>query len=153
MSDDEDELAALRRKKMAELIEKQQQDKLRQEVHHSVSAAMDQKIEFCISFLLKPDAYAYLNNMKTSNPMVYKRIKDLLFPAEVILRLDLLVANIRTGRVPRGDIWLVDIQQIERDLLGIKSSISYKKRGEKERVDISSLFKSGSNKSDKSEEE
>ena len=151
--DDDDELAALRRKKMAELISRQQQDKLRQEVQQNVSAALEQKIEFCMSFLLKPDAYAYLNNIKTTNAQVYQRIKDLLFPAEVLLRLDLLIANIRTGRVPRGDIWLVDIQQIERDLLGIKSSISYKKRGDKERVDLSSLFKGGDNKSDKSEEE
>ncbi|HME52828.1 MAG TPA: hypothetical protein VKM55_11465 [Candidatus Lokiarchaeia archaeon] len=146
--DDDDELAALRRKKMAALLERQKEDQLRQELKQNVSAAMEQKIEYCLSFLLRPDAYAYLNNMKKTNPAVYRKIKDLLFPAEVLLRLDLLVANIRSGNVPRGDIWLVDIQQIERDLLGIKSTISYKKRGEKDRVDLSSLFKGGNDKPD-----
>lgn len=148
--DDDDELAALRRKKMAALLDRQKEDKLRQELQQNANAIFDQKIEFCLSFLLKEDAYAYLNNMKKTNPQLYGKIRELLFPAEVLLRIDLLIDNIRSGRVPRGDIWLIDIQQIERDLLGIKSSISYKKRGEKERVDLSSLFK-GDNKD--SEEE
>ena len=140
MSDD-DELAALRRKRMAEIMAKQKDEKLRQELNQNAEAMLDQQIEFCLQFLMAPDAYAYFKNMKASNPQLHERIKGLLFPPEVLFKMDLLVANIRTGRVPRGDIWLVDIQQIERDLLGIKSSISVKKRGERDRMDIGSLFK------------
>nr|MDO8113709.1 hypothetical protein [Candidatus Sigynarchaeota archaeon] len=140
-NDDDDELAALRRKKMAELVERQKAAKLQHELNENAEAMFDRKIDYCIAFLLAPDALAYFTSMKKSNPQLHTRIKDLLFPAEVLLKIDLLIANIQSGRVPRGDIWLVDIQQIERDLLGVKSTISYKKRGEKERTDLSSLFK------------
>ncbi len=140
MSDDE-ELAALRRKRMAEIMAKQKDEKIRKELNQNAEAMLDQQIEFCLQFLMAPDAYAYFKNMKASNPQLHERIKGLLFPPEVLFKMDLLVANIRTGRVPRGDIWLVDIQQIERDLLGIKGSISVKKRGERERIDIGSMFK------------
>jgi hypothetical protein len=145
MSDD-DELAALRRKRMAELMAKKKDDKLRQELSQNAEAMLDQRIEFCLQFLMAPDAYAYFKNMKSSNPQLHERIKGLLFPPEVLFKMDLLVANIRSGRVPRGDIWLVDLQQIERDLLGVKSSISVKKRGERERMDIGALFKGNGDK-------
>lgn len=144
---DDDELAALRRKKMAELMARQKDEKLRQELSQNAEAILDQKIEFCMQFLMAPDAYAYFKAMKESNPQLHARIKGLLFPPEVLFKIDLLVANIRSGRVPRGDIWLVDIQQIERELLGIKSSISFKKRGERERMDIGALFKSSGEES------
>ncbi len=148
MSDD-DELAALRRKRMAEIMAKQKDEKLRQELNQNAEAMLDQRIEFCLQFLMAPDAYAYFKNMKASNPQLHERIKGLLFPPEVLFKMDLLVANIRTGRVPRGDIWLVDIQQIERDLMGVKSTISVKKRGERDRMDIGALFKgNGDNKED-----
>ncbi|MEX2680653.1 MAG: hypothetical protein Q6373_003585 [Candidatus Sigynarchaeota archaeon] len=141
MTDEDDELAALRRKKMAELMARQKEEKLRQELSQNAEAILEQKIDACMQFLMAPDAYAYLKKMKASNPQLHARIKGLLFPPEVLARIDLLIANIRSGRVPRGDIWLVDIQQIERELLGIKSTISVKKRGERERVDIGALFK------------
>jgi DNA-binding TFAR19-related protein (PDSD5 family) len=143
MSDD-DELAALRRKRMAEIMAKQKDEKLRHELNQNADAMLDKQIEFCLQFLMAPDAYAYFKNMKASNPQLHERIKGLLFPPEVLFKMDLLVANIRSGQVPRGDIWLVDIQQIERDLMGIKSSISVKKRGERDRMDIGSLFKGNS---------
>nr|MDO8087404.1 hypothetical protein [Candidatus Sigynarchaeum springense] len=142
MTDEDDELAALRRKKMAELMARQKDEKLRQELSQNAEAILEQKIDACMQFLMAPDAYTYLKNMKKSNPQLHARIKGMLFPPEVLFRIDLLLANIRSGRVPRGDIWLVDIQQIERELLGIKSSISVKKRGERDRTDIGALFKS-----------
>ena len=146
MPDEDDELAALRRKKMAELVARQKDEKLRQELSQNADAILDQKIEFCLQFLMAPDAYTYFKNMKASNPQLHARIKGLLLPPEVLFKMDLLIANIRSGRVPRGDIWLVDIQQIERELMGIKSSISVKKRGERDRMDIGSLFKGNGDK-------
>ncbi|NMC04404.1 MAG: hypothetical protein GYA24_04290 [Candidatus Lokiarchaeota archaeon] len=146
MSTDDDELAALRRKRMAELMAKQKDEKLRQELSQNAEAILEQKIEFCLQFLMAPDAYAYFKNMKASNPQLHARIKGLLFPPQVLFKIDLLVANIRSGRVPRGDIWLVDIQQIERDLLGVKSTISIKKRGERDRMDIGALFRANGDK-------
>ena len=107
---------------------------------------LDKQIDFCLQFLMAPDAYAYFKSMKASNPQLHERIKGLLFPPEVLFKMDLLMANIRSGRVPRGDIWLVDIQQIERDLLGVRSTISVKKRGERDRMDIGSLFKGNDDK-------
>jgi hypothetical protein len=146
MPDEDDDLAALRRKRMAELMAKQKGDKLRQELSQNAEAMLDQKIEFCLQILMAPDAYAYFKSMKASNPQLHERIKGLLFPPQVLFKIDMLVANVRSGRVPRGDIWLVDLQQIERELLGIKSSISVKKRGDRDRMDIGSLFKGNGDK-------
>jgi DNA-binding TFAR19-related protein (PDSD5 family) len=141
MSDDDDELAALRRKKMAELVARQKGEKLQHELNSNAEAMLDQKIEYCMQVLMAPDAYAYFSNMKKTNPRLHERITALLFPPQVLFKIDALVANIRSGQVPRGDIWLVDIQKIEREMLGVKSSISVKKRGEKDRVDIASMLK------------
>ncbi|MHA1680208.1 MAG: hypothetical protein ACTSUE_04320 [Promethearchaeota archaeon] len=144
MPDDniDDELAALRRKRMAEMMKQQQVMKLEKEIEENAGAIFEQKLQAAISFLLAPEAYTYLQNMKQRNKRVHDVIINRLFPPEVMMSIDKLLYVIRLGRVPRGIISIVEIQQLEREILGIKSSISYKKRGEKERVKISSLFKS-----------
>ena len=142
MSDD-DELAELRRKKMLELLSRQQEQKNREEQQENASNLISKKVDLALQYLFTPQAKAYFNTLKENNPSLHQRIKSMLFPPEVVFRIDLLIQRIQAGMVPRGIISEIDIQQIERDLLGVKSTISYKKRGEKERVDLSSLFKGG----------
>jgi hypothetical protein len=83
--------------------------------------------------------------MKNRNMQLYETIKNKLFPPEVVLNIDLLLMRIQRGYVPRGIISELDIQYLERELLGIKSTIKYKKRGEDGRMDLSSLFKNNDN--------
>lgn len=139
---DEDELAALRRKRMAEMMAAQKQAKMKDELVSNASAMFERKVQLALSYLLRPDAKQYLDKMKENNEQLYNTILGELFPPQVLMSIDNLLRGIQIRQVPSGIISLVDIQQLEREFLGIKSSISYKKRGEKERVDIGSLFKS-----------
>ncbi|MFX0101460.1 MAG: hypothetical protein ACFFCS_17935 [Candidatus Hodarchaeota archaeon] len=139
--DDDEELAALRRKRMAALMAKQKQAELNKELEENAQFFLEKKIAGAIGHLFAPDAYEYFEQIKTNNPALHEQIMAQLFPPVVILNIDILLAKIRAGRVPRGLITLMDIQLIERKLMGVKSTIQYKKRGEEDRLDLSSLFK------------
>lgn len=138
---DDDELAELRRKKMLEMLSRQQAEQDRQVLQENAEAMLQRKVDLAASHLFTPQALAYFIEMKKRNPTLHEKVLAMLFPPEVVYRIDLLLRRIQAGMVPRGVISDIDIQQIERELLGIKSTISYKKRGEKDRLDLSSLFK------------
>nr|MDO8116351.1 hypothetical protein [Candidatus Sigynarchaeota archaeon] len=138
---DDDELAALRRKRMAQLLAQQKDNEIRKELHLNADLLLERKIDRAISHLFTPVAISYFNQLRSNNKALYDKIRNILFPIEVVAQIDVLLQRIQAGYVPRGVISDIDIQQIERELLGVRPSISYKKRGEKERVDIGSLFK------------
>jgi DNA-binding TFAR19-related protein (PDSD5 family) len=138
---EDDDLAALRRKKMLEMMARKKEMEAQQASSQMLSSQIERKVDSAISWLFTPAALAYFNAMKQSNPELYARIRDILFNGDVMQNIDRLLTLIQMGRVPRGIINDVEIQQMERDILGIKSSISYKKRGEKERMDLGALFK------------
>ncbi|MHA1697451.1 MAG: hypothetical protein ACTSWN_01280, partial [Promethearchaeota archaeon] len=135
------ELKYLRMKKMAELLAKKRDAMLKKKLQENTEKMLSYKVNSVLSFLLRPDAYSYLMKIKEKNPKLYERIKAELLPPQIIHNIDRIIYVINAGRIPRGIISLINIQQIEREILGIKSTIKYKKRGEKERVDISALFK------------
>ncbi|MBD3188453.1 hypothetical protein GF325_16600 [Candidatus Bathyarchaeota archaeon] len=139
--DMDDELEALRRKKMKEMLARHQKMQAEKEYKENSKIMMQQNIRNALAYLLAPNAYEYLGNIKEKNKRLYDTIISRLFPPEIMLKLDSLLYAINIGRVPRGVIPLIEIQHLEREILGIKSTISYKKRGEKERTDLSSLFK------------
>ena len=139
--DQDDELAALRRKKMAELLARQKEAEIRKEIETKSDDILEKKINAVKSYLFTQKALIYFNEMKNRNIQLYETIKNKLFPPEVVLNIDLLLMRIQRGYVPRGIISELDIQYLERELLGIKSTIKYKKRGEEGRMDLSSLFK------------
>lgn len=139
--DMDDELEALRRKKMKEMLARQQKMQAEKEYKENSQIMMQQNIRNALAYLLAPNAYEYLEKIKDKNKRLYDTIITRLFPPEIMLKLDSLLYAINVGRVPRGVIPLIEIQHLEREILGIKSTISYKKRGEKERTDLSSLFK------------
>ncbi len=138
---DDDELAALRRKRMAQLLSQQKEQEIQKELRSNADLMLERKIDLSISHLFTPQAVAYLNHIRANNQALHNQIRGILFPIEVVASIDVLLQRIQAGYVPRGVISEIDIQQIERELLGVRSSISYKKRGDKERVDIGSLFK------------
>lgn len=126
---------------MAELMAKQKRAEKEKELEDNAQFFLEKKIEAAVSYLFTPDAHEYLGRIKANNTALHERIMAQLFPPVVMLNIDILLAKIRAGRVPRGLIGLTDIQLIERKLLGVKSTIQYKKRGEDDRLDLSSLFK------------
>ncbi|MHA1793707.1 MAG: hypothetical protein ACTSVI_13775 [Promethearchaeota archaeon] len=140
-NEQDDDLLELRRKKMKEMLERQKQLQFKKELEKNTQFMFEKKIQAVVSYLLAPDASDYLHKLKETRVEVYKRIVGQLFPAQVLASIDTLIALIQSGRIPRSIIRLVDVQQLEREILGIKSTISIKKRGEDKRVDLASFLK------------
>ncbi|MBD3256364.1 MAG: hypothetical protein GF383_14800 [Candidatus Lokiarchaeota archaeon] len=116
---DEHELKKIRMKKMQALMEAQKRKQQNQENQSNVY----DKINYVLSAVLSPDAYEYLNNLKSTEPQIYQRIYNELITPEVVQNIDYLLAMIsqRGGvarRIPR-DV----IVYLERQIKGIKSSI------------------------------
>ncbi len=113
LSDDDSELAMLRRKKMADLIER---EKKAQE-----TMAQKQKVEVERAKLLKrflaPDAESYLNSLSEREPTVSSRVKEII--------LYLIVY-----RGIRQVFSQVDIRYIERQVKGEEPTIRVQRDGE-----------------------
>ncbi|MFW9953140.1 MAG: DNA-binding protein [Candidatus Thorarchaeota archaeon] len=113
MNDDDTELALLRRKKMAQLIEREkqlQETKERQE-----------KVEVERSKLLKrfldSEAESYLSTLQTREPQVAARIKD-------------IILYLVTYRSIRHIFSQLDIRYIERQVKGEEPKIRVQRDGE-----------------------
>ncbi|MGY5852185.1 MAG: DNA-binding protein [Candidatus Thorarchaeota archaeon] len=113
MSDEDYELAILRRKKMAKLMaqEKKQQASKDQE------ARVDVERTKLLQRFLASDARSYLDNLKTREPAVGKQIEDIL--------LHLIVY-----RGLRQTIKQLDIRYIERQVKGEEPTIRVQRDGE-----------------------
>jgi hypothetical protein len=98
------------------------------------------KIEMLMNVLLQPDALAYMNQIKQRNITVYNQIKTEFFPDEVISQIDLLMQYYSQGLIQRGIISLTEIQILERQYLGVSSSITVKRQGDRAK-DLTSFLK------------
>ncbi|MHA1730581.1 MAG: hypothetical protein ACTSU5_01490 [Promethearchaeota archaeon] len=137
---DEHELEKIKRRKMAELIRMQKLRQEREERLESARNALQDKKQWLMDFVLSPQAKAYLEQVRARNPQAADRIEYMIFPPQVMAQLDLLVMLARRGRIPRGVIPVTEIQYLERKVLGIKSKIMVKKRGEEQATDLSSFL-------------
>ncbi|MHA2270097.1 MAG: hypothetical protein ACXAB8_20085, partial [Promethearchaeota archaeon] len=85
-------------KKMQAMIEA----KKRQEAVKERVVSMSDKLDFVLKVVLAPEAYNYLNKIKTNEPNVYQAIYNELISPDVIRNIDYLIAIIRQqGGVPR----------------------------------------------------
>lgn len=113
LSDDDSELAMLRRKKMAELIER---EKKAQE-----TMEQKQKVEVERAKLLKrflaPDAESYLNSLSEREPAVSSRIKEIILYLIVYRGIRQMFSQI-------------DIRYIERQVKGEEPTIRVQRDGE-----------------------
>ncbi len=125
MSDDE--LHRIRMQKMQEMLNKK---KLAEQRSQRTEMPIDKKMDQIITVLLAPNANHYLSAIKERNYDLYIKIRQKIFPPKIMPELDLLIQYLRQGMIRRGVISLIEIQQIERQILGIGSTITIKKQGQ-----------------------
>ncbi|NVM46615.1 MAG: hypothetical protein HWN79_17040 [Candidatus Lokiarchaeota archaeon] len=129
------ELEKLRLKKMKTLMDAQKRQHATQERIFSIN----DKVIYVLKAVLAPDAFSYLEKIKSNEPMVYQAIFNELVSQDVITNIDYLVAVIsRQGGVPRK-IPLDAIIYLERKIKGIKGKIQVKK-GDGEMMDLGSFL-------------
>jgi len=129
------ELEKLRLKKMKTLMDAQKRQQATQERVFSIN----DKVIYVLKAVLAPDAFSYLEKIKSNEPMVYQAIFNELVSQDVITNIDYLVAVInRQGGVPRK-IPLDAIIYLERKIKGIKGKIQVKK-GDGEMMDLGSFL-------------
>ena len=130
------ELEKLRMKKMKALMEAQK----RQQASQERVVSINDKIIYVLRVVLAPDAFSYLDKIKTNEPMVYQAIFNELVSPDVITNIDYLIAIInRQGGIPRK-IPLDAIIYLERKIKGIKGKIQVKK-GDGKMMDLGSFLK------------
>jgi DNA-binding TFAR19-related protein (PDSD5 family) len=137
-TDDEDqELKRIRMARMQNLLKQKQQAQLASE-HHPPSLA--DKIDQVLQVLLAPAARNYLAQIHENNVSAYNQIRQILFPPQIIAEIDQLIYYLRNGMIRQGVITLVEIQRLERKVLGIESRITVKRQGH-EATSLSSYMK------------
>lgn len=129
------ELEKIRLKKMKALMESQ---KMQQAAKERVNGIYE-KIDFVLRAVMEPDAYNYLNKLKSTDPLVYQRIYGELVSPEVIQEIDYLVAIIKQRGAVARRIPLDVIIYLERKIKGVKSSIKVK-QGDGEMMDLGSYL-------------
>ena len=134
-NEEQHELEKIRLKKMKALMDAQNQQKQMQERVHSIT----EKVVYVLRAVLAPDAFSYLEKIKTSEPMVYQAIYNELISPEVVANIDYLIAIInRQGGTPRR-IPLDAIIHLVRKIKGIKGKIQVKK-GDGQLMDLGSYL-------------
>ncbi len=134
-NEEEHELEKIRLKKMKALMAAQNQQKQMQERVNSAT----EKVVYVLRAVLAPDAFSYLEKMKTNEPMVYQTIYNELISPDVLMNIDYLLTVInRQGRIPRR-IPLDAIIHLERKIKGIKGKIQVKK-GDGKMMDLGSYL-------------
>ena len=133
---EEHELEKIKLRKMQAIMDAQKMRESSQQRQVSVA----EKINYVLQIVLAPDAYQYLNKLKSEEPRVFQGIYNELISPDVIQNIDLLLSIIqRQGGVPRK-IPLDAIIYLERQVKGIKSKIKVKK-GDGEMMDLGAYLK------------
>lgn len=132
---DNRELEKIRMKKLKALMEAQKRNQATQEKVVSVW----EKVDYILRAVMMPDAFTYLNHLKTNEPQIYQQIINELITPDVIQNIDYLMAAIaQSGGVPRRipkDV----IIMLERQVKGIKSKIQVK-QGDGDMMDLGSYL-------------
>ncbi len=127
MSDDDDhELQRLRMQRMQSILRQKQQ--ATQQAEHRVPSLAD-KIDQVMQVLLAPNALQYLMAIKARSVQTYNSVRQKLFPPQIIAEIDLLITYLQQGMIRRGVVSITEVQQLERQVLGIGTSITIKKQG------------------------
>ena len=138
MSEEEDiELKRLRMQKMQAILQ-QKQEVLQQEQRKEPTLA--DKIDQLINVLLAPDALQYLAYIKSQDIAVYNKVRQYIFPPEILQEIDQLMVYLYQGAIRRHVVSKTEIQYFERKARGIESQIRIKKHGE-EATTLSNFLK------------
>lgn len=129
-SEEDEELRLLRLKRMQNILAIKQREELMKKQQEN-QPSMHDKIDLILRTVLASDAYDYLLKIKSKDQSTYNTIVRILLPPQVLNQLDTLLVYRRNGMLRRGIISLIDIQLLERQILGIGPQITIKKTGEK----------------------
>ncbi len=113
MNDKPDELARIRKRKIEALLKAKKQ---REEVEAASAERIKQR-EQILQAIFEPDAYTYLQELKTTKPQIANKIEDVALA--LYLRQQLL------SPIPKMGVILV-----QRKLEGVEPTIKVKRRGE-----------------------
>jgi programmed cell death protein 5 len=126
MSDEE--LEAIKRRKMMELMQKNLAQKQEKEKQENAQSEQAERKEMVLKYVLLPDGLNYLKSLRDTKPQIAEQIEDAII---------VLVAQRKIQR----KLDKIDIMRAERKLEGVEPRIMYKKRGEDHPVDIEEKLK------------
>jgi DNA-binding TFAR19-related protein (PDSD5 family) len=131
------ELEKLRLKRMQSLIQQKQRQTQQSQGNY---LTLEDKIRMVVQIIMTPEAFHYFLEIKERDVAVYQRIQEIILPPEIMSQLDLLVQYAGRGMLRPNIIDKIQIQQLERKLLGIGPKITVKKR-DGESTDLNSFLK------------
>ena len=129
------ELEKIRLKRMESLLRQQQKS---QRPNNGFS--QQDKIRVVLQAIMTPEAFRYYLSIKDRDENLANRILQILLPPSVMQQLDLLIQYLSQGMLRSNIIDMLQIQQLERKILGIGPKITVKKR-DGESTDLNSFLK------------
>lgn len=126
MSDEE--LEAIKRRKMMELMQRNLVQKQQKEKPENTQSEYAERKEMVLKYVLLLDALNYLENLRKTKPKIAEQIEDAII---------VLVAQKRIQR----KLDKIDIMRVERKLEGVEPRIMFKPRGEDHPIDIEEKLK------------
>ncbi|MHA1110283.1 MAG: hypothetical protein ACTSRE_04235 [Promethearchaeota archaeon] len=130
------ELEKIRLKRMESLLRQQQKS---QRPNNGFS--QQDKIRVVLQAIMTPEAFRYYLSIKDRDENLANRILQILLPPSVMRELDLLIQYLSQGMLRSNIIDMLQIQQLERKILGIGPKITVKKR-DGESTSLNSFLKS-----------
>ncbi len=130
------ELEKIRLKRMESLLRQQQKTQ-----RPNTGFAQQDKIRMVIQAIMTPEAFRYYLSIRDRDENLANRILQIVLPPSVMRELDLLIQYLAQGMLRSNIIDMLQIQQLERKILGIGPKITVKKR-DGESTDLNSFLKS-----------
>ncbi|NHI94604.1 MAG: hypothetical protein EAX96_19085 [Candidatus Lokiarchaeota archaeon] len=133
MSDDELEKIRARRRQqfMNRISEAKKEEEIKKEEENLVQkqqSELEEKKEIIMERVLYPDAFDYYKTLKSQNPTLTQTIENTL--------IYLIAQNQITSRIKK-----VELQIIERKIIGKEPTIKIKRNDDEEAVDIATKLK------------
>ena len=133
--DEDQELKRIRMARMQNILKQKQQAQV-----ESHAPSLAEKIDQVMQVLLAPAARNYMEQIHHNNITAYNQIRQILFPPQITVEIDQLIYYLRNGMIRQGVITLVEIQRLERKVMGVESRITVKRQGQ-EATSLSSYMK------------
>ena len=130
------ELEKIRLKRMQSLLKQKQQ----QEQRSNGVLSIQDKIRMVLQAIMTPEAFRYFLSIQDRDNSVSQRILQIILPPSVIQQIDLLIQYLSRGMLRSNIIDMIEVQQLERKIMGIGPRITVKKR-DGESTDLSSFIK------------
>ena len=129
------ELEKIRLKRMESLLRQQQESQ-----HPNQIFTVQDKIRMVLQAIMTPEAFRYYLFIRDRDENVANRIVQIILPPAIMQQIDLLIQYLTRGMLRSNIVDMLQIQQLERKIMGIGPKITVKKR-DGESTDLSSFIK------------